>query len=406
MDHDHRAATSAEMRILVLNSDTDEFLRWFYQSSPGLERASYTDQMRARYDTLYGLSDFYSRNFNAIGHRACEIFTNNIWIQAAWAREHGMSIPSPSLASLREDAELIARLRRSLHPYKATLLPLGKWLGLIRTVPDFAKTVLLAQIEELRPDIIINQSISAIGAETMNQMRAKGRVLVIQQGVALPDDADLSPYNFGISMLPWVVERFQRQGLHGEQVHLAFEPTILDRLGPAPEKEFDVSFVGNIAAAHGKRIRLLEAIAERYPIGLWLPNLRGVPGNSALRKYYKGHAWGRGMYDVIRRSRIVWNSHIDDARNYAGNVRLFEVTGVGSLLLTDNQENLATLFQPDEEVLSYDAVDDCLKKIDHFLKMDREREAIAQRGQDRTLSQHTYGHRVEQILGFIGRYGH
>jgi spore maturation protein CgeB len=53
----------------------------------------------------------------------------------------------------------------------------------------------------------------------------------------------------------------------------------------------------------------------------------------------------------------------------------------------------------------YESIDDCLKKIERFLAMDHEREEIARRGQSRTLAQHTYRHRVEQILGFVGQYG-
>ncbi len=392
------------MRILILNSDTDEFLRWFYYSAPGLEHASRTEQLKARFDSLYGMADFYSRNFNALGHEAREIFTNNIWLQSAWAREHGMSIGAPALSVLQQDSDFVARLKRALHPHKARLLPIGKRLGLVRTVPDYAKDILLAQVEDFRPDVIINQSIAAIGSETIRQMRASGRILVVQQGIALPDRVDLSPYDFGVSMLPWIVERFRERGLQAEQVHLAFEPSVLDRLGPAPQKEFAVSFVGNIASGHGRRIELLEAIARRFPIALWLPNLKGLADNSPLRAYCKGHAWGREMYNILRRSRIVWNSHINDARNMAGNMRLFEATGVGSFLLTDNQQNLPTLFEPGEEVVAYDTADDCLKQIERYLASGNEREAIARRGQNRTFAQHTYRHRVKQILDLVSRH--
>lgn len=393
------------MKILILNADTDEFLRWFYRSSPGLEHTSYDTQLAARHETLYGFSDFYSRNFAALGHEAREIFTSNIWLQSAWAREHGLATPSLPTSILREDSHLVSRIKRVLRRYKSTLMPIGKGLGLVRTTPSFVKSILLAQVEEMRPDVIINQTTSVIDADTMRLMKANDRTLVVQQGVALPNGADVSPYDFGVSMLPWVVDRFREQGIQGEQVHLAFETSVLDRLGPAPAKDIEVSFVGNIAASHGTRIKLLEQIAERFPIALWLPSLSGLPADSPLRKYHRGQAWGRGMYDVLRRSRIVWNSHIDDARDFAGNMRLFEATGVGSFLMTDNKSNLATLFRPGEDVAAYDSVDDCLRGIEHFLKNDGDREEIARRGQATTLGQHSYRQRTEQILGLVAKYG-
>ena len=393
------------MKVLILNADTDTFLRWFYRSAPGLEHQSYETQISARYESLYGLSDFYSRNFAAMGHEAREVFASNIWLQSAWARERGMATPAVPTSILREDSNVVSTVKRWLHPYKSRVMPVAKRLGLVRTPPDFINAILLAQVEEMRPDLIINQSIFAIGPETMRLLKANGRTLVAQHGVALPKGVDLSAYDFGVSMLPWVVDRFREQGLPGEQVHLAFEPSLLERLGPAPARDIELSFVGNIASGHGTRIKLLERIAERFPIALWLPSLNGLPANSPLRKYHMGEAWGRSMYDVLRRSRIVWNSHIDDARDFAGNMRLFEATGVGSFLMTDNKSNLGSILVPGEEVSAYDSADDCLDKIEYYLKSHDDREQIAQRGQARTLGQHTYRNRVEQILGLVARYG-
>jgi spore maturation protein CgeB len=85
----------------------------------------------------------------------------------------------------------------------------------------------------------------------------------------------------------------------------------------------------------------------------------------------------------------------------AGNMRLFEATGVGAFLLTDFKNNLDTLFEPDREVAVWRSIDDCLDAIDRDLGDDKRRLAIAQAGQARTMAQHTYRHRVAEILGFV-----
>ena len=79
------------MRILVLNADYPRFLSWLYRGQPGLENAPYAAQMAARNASLFGVADFYSRNFAALGHVAAEIHVNNPWLQAAWGREHGIT---------------------------------------------------------------------------------------------------------------------------------------------------------------------------------------------------------------------------------------------------------------------------------------------------------------------------
>ncbi len=107
------------------------------------------------------------------------------------------------------------------------------------------------------------------------------------------------------------------------------------------------------------------------------------------------------MYQVLRRSRITLNSHIDLAGREAGNMRLFEATGAGTFLLTDHKDNLDTLFELNREVVAWRSIDDCLRAIDHYLRDDRTRAAIARAGQAKTLAQHTYRYRAAEILGFV-----
>jgi spore maturation protein CgeB len=111
------------------------------------------------------------------------------------------------------------------------------------------------------------------------------------------------------------------------------------------------------------------------------------------------------MYQALRRSRITLNSHIDLAGREAGNMRLFEATGVGAFLLTDFKDNLETLFAPDREVAVWRSVDDCLAAIDRTIGDDAARTGVARAGQTRTLAQHTYRHRTREILGFVGQMG-
>ena len=61
---------------------------------------------------------------------------------------------------------------------------------------------------------------------------------------------------------------------------------------------------------------------------------RLAPG-SPLRSAYQGAAWASSMYDKLFNARITLNHHIGISGDFANNMRLYEATGVGSLLLTD-----------------------------------------------------------------------
>ena len=107
---------------------------------------------------------------------------------------------------------------------------------------------------------------------------------------------------------------------------------------------------------------MLEAVAERYDLKLWGNLPQALPASSPLHRCFQGEVWGADMYQVLRRSRITLNSHIDLAGREAGNMRLFEATGVGAFLLTDFKDNLDTLFAPDREVAVWRSIDDCLER--------------------------------------------
>lgn len=395
------------MKVLILTADYDSFLKWHYTRHPSLQDTDYGTQMRSRVDTLFGVSDFYSQSFRALGHEAHEVFVNNIWMQTAWARKNGLSVtepPRPGEIEPADASELVMKLKRSLRPYKQILSPIAKKLGFVASLSLTERRILLAQIEQMNPDIILNQALEVVDSDIMRRVKRPGRVLIAQHGNQPPDDFDGSPYTFGISLIPAVVQFFRARGLPAENCHLAFDLSVLERLGPTPIKDIDISFAGGLASNHGKRIALLEAIARELPVELYLSSLKGIPSNSPLHARMRGEVWGREMYDILRRSKITLNSHIDAARGMAGNMRLYEATGVGTFLLTDNLPNLPTLFQPGVHVGTYDSDEDCIAKIKYYLAHDTEREAIAQAGQRHTHQNHIYRKRIEEMLRLIAKY--
>jgi spore maturation protein CgeB len=389
------------MRILVLNADYPRFLAWFYRRQPGLETASYAAQMAARNASLFGVADFYSRNFASLGHQAAEIHVNNPWLQSEWGREHGMAVEAPEPTSAPEHRALPAWLQSAVKPFKPLLRPLARKIGLSPKLDAQAEAILLAQIEDFRPDLILNQDVFYVDTGLARRIKRIGSPMLIGQvGIEPSRGEDWTIYDMMISQLPATVRAFRTLGIRSEVNHLAFEPAILAALPAAPAVDTDVSFVGTVSVDHQQRIALLEAVAARYDLKLWGNHPKTLPASSPLHRCFQDEVWGADMYQVLRRSRITLNSHIDMAGNEAGNMRLFEATGVGAFLLTDFKENLDTLFAPDREVAVWRSIDDCLKVIGRMIGDDNGRAAIARAGQARTMAQHTYRHRTAEILNF------
>jgi hypothetical protein len=390
------------MRILILNSDYPRFLTWLYSKQSGLENASYASQLLARNASLFGVADFYSKAFEALGHSAAEIHVNNRWLQSAWAREHGMAVEPPDAPGAASSWSPPGWLQRVVKPFKPILRPLARRIGLSPSLDEQDRKILLAQIEEFRPDLVLNQDVFHVDAGLARQIKEIGKPILIGQiGIEPTRGSDWSAYDLIMSQLPAVVRLFRAWGVAAELNHLAFEPAILDRLPKVTAPDIDVSFVGTVSVDHQQRIALLEAVARRYDLKLWGNCPQSLPSSSPLHDCFQGEVWGADMYQILQRSRITLNSHIDLVGREAGNMRLFEATGVGAFLLTDFKDNLDTLFAPDSEVAVWRSIDECVELIGRYLDDDRNRAAIAQAGHARTMAQHTYHHRVAEILGFV-----
>jgi spore maturation protein CgeB len=292
-------------------------------------------------------------------------------------------------------------LQRVVKPLKPQLRPLARRIGLSPRLGAQAQAILLAQIEDFRPDLVLNQDVFHIDTQLVQRIKQIGRPTILgQTGLRPSQGADWTVYDLMISQLPAVVRSLRTSGVRAEVNHLAFEPAVLDALPEAPPVDTDVSFVGTVSVDHQQRISLLEAVAERYDLKLFGSRPQALPASSPLHRCYQGEVWGTEMYQVLRRSRITLNSHIDMAGREAGNMRLFEATGVGAFLLTDYKDNLRTLFEPDREVAVWRSIDACLTTIGRALADNNGRAAIASAGQARTMAQHTYRHRASEILGF------
>jgi spore maturation protein CgeB len=122
-----------------------------------------------------------------------------------------------------------------------------------------------------------------------------------------------------------------------------------------------------------------------------------LPKASRIHRRYRGVAWGKEMYEILAGSKITLNHHIGIAGEFANNMRLFEATGVGALLLTDRKNNLSEIFEPFQEVVAYSSPEECLEMIHHYLHHEDERRAIAEAGQRRTLAEHSYAVRMEEL---------
>lgn len=347
-------------RILFINTYYTGFLKSLYQKHPALVTLPYWQQKRFIQESCFGDSDFYSSGMTAAGWDSDDILFNCAELQAAWGRENGFPA---------NDAGLIA----------------------------------LEQIRRFQPDVVYLQDLSLATTAFLEKLKPHTRLVAGQIASPLPPQADLAGIDILFSSFPHFVQEFRRLGKTAWYQPLAFEPRLLQRL-PNRKRTHPATFVGGISPNHGKGLETLQAIAEIVPIDVWGYGAASIAPDSPIRKQHHGEAWGLDMFSILQQSAITLNRHIDVAGDCANNMRLFEATGCGALLVTDYRYNLNELFEIGKEVVAYRSPEEAAALIKYYQANPEEAAAIARAGQKRTLANHTYTQRMEQTAEILGRH--
>lgn len=146
-----------------------------------------------------------------------------------------------------------------------------------------------------------------------------------------------------------------------------------------------------------ERTELLGVIGAKYPLDLYTPDKNAkLPGciNHGPVDYYDFAPY------VFKTARINLNITLRSIKSGIP-LRAFDILGAGGFLLTNYQADFQDCYIPGEDFVYYESREDLLRKIDYYLTHEKERAAIAESGFQRTAANHTYRHRVEEILTYL-----
>jgi len=372
---------SNSFKFLIIDTYYPNFLFSLYRKFAELEKATYAAQRDFIMGQCFGTADFYSKNLNALGCEAEDIIANNEILQRQWAAENG----------LKQNASLLRRIANKLLFSK-------------EVSPDQdILTILEAQIKKVKPDVLYLQNLSYCPPDFLKRMKEYARFVVGQIACPLPPREYLNNFDLILTSFPHYVERFRKIGIESEYFKISFEPAILGKID-ASDRNYSCTFVGGISHAHKKGMVLLEELACKVEIAFFGYGAETLDKDSPILPKHHGEVWGLDMYRSLMSSRITINRHIDVAENYANNMRLYEATGCGAMLITDYKDNLDELFEVGKEVVAYRTIDELIELISYYSVNQDQREVIAKAGQERTLSEHTYYKRMGELIDIIGNY--
>lgn len=339
-------------RILFVDSYYPEVLRAHEPTVSGL---GYGETLSRLLGLGFGTADFASDGMRAVGWEAEDLVANSEALRRAYAAGRG-----------------------------------GRPLG--------PEEFVLSRARETDARVVAVQTVGVLSRDALLQLKEEGRTLALFASYELGPDAPLDLYDVLFTSFP------HYEALYGPRVKVVYLPLAFGRRAteglPDVRRDVDVSFVGGLGY---RRIwNRAEAVFERLAADVsgfrwWGYGERNLAAGSALRRAWQGQAWGRDMYAVYRRSKIVVNRHGEIAAGYANNMRLYEATGSGALLVTEEAPNLATLFSPGLEVETYRAAEDLVGVVRKYLADPSALDRVSAAGRRATLSRHTFQDRARDI---------
>ncbi len=365
------------MKILILDSYYDNFLKSFYSRHPEVELLDFESHRAFLMAQRFGTSDAYSFNLKKLGCQAQEIVTNDDILQMKWARENDIK----ALSSYRYLNYGLMKIIRYNWRYK----------------------IIEEQVKQIKPDVLYIQEGNILSDAFIAKLKPLVKLVVGQVASPIPKQRTYKSYDIVLTSFPHFVECFRKKEIASEYFPLAFDDRILSEVG-AMDFKFDVTFIGGISRAHKQGYELLNDISDQLPIDIFGYGKETLEQSSPIYKRHHGEVWGLDMYGILKQSRIILNRHIDVSENYANNFRLYETTGMGACLVTDLKANLHQLFEPDNEIVTYRSSEELIERVKYLLANESERTRIAEAGQKRTLKEHNFYNRMKDLIEIIKNY--
>jgi glycosyl transferase family 1 len=213
--------------------------------------------------------------------------------------------------------------------------------------------ILLAQIEEHKTEIFYNLDPMRYGSDFIRKLPGCVRTTIAWRAAPSPG-ADFGAYDAVVCNFPGILSDYRRRGWRGEYFSPAHDPA-MDAYAANDDRTIDVLFIGSYSRHHLRRAKVLDGVASlrnRFNVVFCLdrsrltrlvesPLFEFLPVKSGRRPpdtvaVTEGPVFGRELYAKIASAKVVLNSAVDMAGADRGNMRCFEATGCGALMVSDS----------------------------------------------------------------------
>ena len=165
---------------------------------------------------------------------------------------------------------------------------------------------------------------------------------------------------------------------------------------PDTEKSLYACDLASLGSLHYYRARMLEPFLA-YDMKIWGNNCPAWLASPTRTRYQRVYVAEQAKAKAVCAAKIVLNTmHYTEIDGV--NCTLFEVSGCGGFQIADWKPSLPELYEPESEIVTFKSRAELKDKVDYYLAHPGERAEIAARAARRAHQQHTYAHRLAELL--------
>ena len=372
------------IRILKLSFYYNQYLNYFYENN-NVNNLNYKDHQETLFNDRFGWSDSFKYSFEQKQDVTVqEIIVNDYKLQKKWINENSKTFFND----------------------------------------NWQLEYLKKQIEFYKPNIIFvnNPNLDKSFYEMILSYKLR---LITYDGICLHNKNLINYSDLIISCLKSTCDFYAKFNKKVFYMPHGFDRRILKNLS-SNEIKYDSIFIGNIRNInHSKRLDLLDKVSSKTNIKIWIGdekinnlndnlnkilniknfflNFKRIKHLIKIKKIFKknnGQVYGMKMYNLLNQNKIILNNHIDNSRDEAANIRLFEATGIGSCLVTDYKKNFSNFFSENEIVL-FNTHEEAVEKINYLSKNPKVAEEIALRGMKKVQTKHLLEDRWNSLYEYL-----
>jgi spore maturation protein CgeB len=265
---------------------------------------------------------------------------------------------------------------------------------------------LIAQATAFRPHVIVVIKGGPVTPEMVARIRARTGARFVNVFPDNPlwmlDFRHIEPYDLFFTKERHAIRQLSLVGLRN--VHYLAPWCVPAYHHPVTPTEAERRRLGGHATLVGSwypyRERFLRELADK-PVRVYGPGWKRAADPRVRALVAGGSAFGRAKLAIYCASTISLNLH-HPMNDVAGvNTRMFELAAAGACQLVDAKDDVARLFKPGDELLTFADVGEARRHLDYGLAHPDEARAIGANARRRALAEHTVRHRVDEILGVL-----